>query len=396
MQERMNRKIRITYYGTYRKGPEYSRTENTLLALEQAGYRVSECNYNLWKTRNSRRAAAMGGWLKLLLSNCWAQLVLFLKYISHGRESDIIFVGTACYLDVIPAYILSKLCSSELIFDSFYSLYDTIIMDRKLYDANGIIAKFIWQYEKYIYKLPDLIFVDTSENAEYLREEYDVKQRVEAFPPGVPSLFLENLSSSKERRQGSENSYICVFYGSFVPLQGADVIVRAAKLLENHRSIVFRMIGDGQEKVKCMDIAGPTAANIEFLPWMSVEELALQVEEADVCLGIFGDTGKAERVVPYKVYSYMAAGKPIITQKSPAIQAVLNNGESVLVTERHSAESLAESILCLSGNPALAERLGRGSYCAYLETSTTDSIASMLMNSINRLMALPDRKRNEN
>jgi glycosyltransferase involved in cell wall biosynthesis len=81
------------------------------------------------------------------------------------------------------------------------------------------------------------------------------------------------------------------------------------------------------------------------------------IREADLCLGIFGETGKASRVVPNKVYEAMAAGRPVITGDSPAARELLTNGTDCLLCRRGDPEALAEAIMLLRSDEALAERL---------------------------------------
>jgi glycosyltransferase involved in cell wall biosynthesis len=85
--------------------------------------------------------------------------------------------------------------------------------------------------------------------------------------------------------------------------------------------------------------------------------LAETIRGADVCLGIFGETGKAARVVPNKVYEAMASARPVITGDSPAAREFLRDGVDCLLCRRGDPAALAEAILRLRGDRALSERL---------------------------------------
>jgi glycosyltransferase involved in cell wall biosynthesis len=63
--------------------------------------------------------------------------------------------------------------------------------------------------------------------------------------------------------------------------------------------------------------------HLNWIPWAPYRELADWIDHADVCLGIFGDSDKASRVIPNKVFQILAMGKPLITRDSPAIRELL-------------------------------------------------------------------------
>jgi glycosyltransferase involved in cell wall biosynthesis len=69
--------------------------------------------------------------------------------------------------------------------------------------------------------------------------------------------------------------------------------------------------------------------------------------KADICLGIFGTSGKATRVIPNKVYQILAAGKPLVTGDTPAIRELLRESPTVRLVTPGSPESLASAVLDL-------------------------------------------------
>ena len=109
-----------------------------------------------------------------------------------------------------------------------------------------------------------------------------------------------------------------LFVGTLVPLHGIHVIADAvSRLARSGAPVDFTFIGDGQQrKVLETLVANGDGASVKWVrDWQSLESMAKSIAEADVCLGVFGGDGKASRVLPYKVYLALAAGRLVVTQQ---------------------------------------------------------------------------------
>ena len=88
------------------------------------------------------------------------------------------------------------------------------------------------------------------------------------------------------------------------------------------------MLGAGPDLHKCKVLA-KDCPNILFEEKIEYTKLALRIKEADLLLGIFGNSNKAGNVIPNKVFQSLATGKTVITRKSNAYPKELlnlNNG----------------------------------------------------------------------
>ena len=178
-----------------------------------------------------------------------------------------------------------------------------------------------------------------------------------------------------------------LFYGKFIPLQGISYIVRAAKILEKDKEVKFEIIGSGQlsdnikRLSKELDIK-----NIDFRDWVAYKELPEHILNADVCLGIFGSTPKAQRGIPIKVYEALAMKKPIITGDTPAAREVFTHKQNALLCKMCNPEALAESIILLKENRELRANIAESGHKLYQEIFSSEQIANRFETALNKYL----------
>ena len=77
--------------------------------------------------------------------------------------------------------------------------------------------------------------------------------------------------------------------------------------------------------------------------FFSLAELNREIREAHLCLGIFGVTPKALRVIPCKVYDSLAVGRPVVTADTPGARELLEDGRTAVLVPPGDAAALADA-----------------------------------------------------
>lgn len=196
--------------------------------------------------------------------------------------------------------------------DAFISLYDTVVLDRRLVKEGGLLARALYRLERRAFATATSVVVDTPENAQHYSRLFDLpREKFSVMPLCIPPM--DPVGSS--RTGNKPGALRCLFVGTFVPLQGIPTIVAAMELLADEPGLEFVFVGDGQDAHYLDEyLASTKDAKVTWHRGHYPTPFVIdQISSADVCLGIFDDGPKAQRVLPYKVYYYLALGMPTVT-----------------------------------------------------------------------------------
>ncbi|MHB8534697.1 MAG: glycosyltransferase [Sulfuricaulis sp.] len=314
----------------------------------------------------------------------YAHLRLFLAYFWHGRPNKL-YIPYPSTIVLFCLSLLPKLWRPQyVVADCFISLYDTTVTDRELITRDSWAARALKSMESRAYRTADVIVVDTNLNAEYFMETFGLAaSKVISLP-----LSINELVFRPAPYQPSVDPCTVLFIGTFVPLQGVDVIAQAIVMLGKRRDVRFRLIGSGQTAAAVERIfASELPANVEWITqWMDGERLAEEIRSADICLGIFGKGPKAQRVWPLKNYAYMAIGRAIITSDTLLTRHMLQkeNSAPFLTVPCDNPAALAVAIVDLALNPGRRKEYAKNARLFYDKNLSSRIALEQLVSKLTR------------
>ena len=355
--------MRVCYFGTYRT--EYARNQISIEGLRQAGIEVTECHVKLWKGVEDRVRIATGGWLHptFWLRVLSVYLKLFKRYRQVGRY-DILIVGYPGHFDVFLARLLSWLRQKPLVWDVLNSMY-LITLERGILQRRPFVAKLIWWLEKAACQLPDLLILDTQDFVHWFHHNFGTNTaRFRLVPIGADERFFHPIQSPPK----TNSKFVVIYYGSYIPNHGVQVVVSAAHLLQSDTAIHFEMIGTGPDLPKAREFAEHLSLqNITFTDWLERDQLAQRIAAADLVLGAFGNTQQMRLTNNNKIFEGFAMRKPVISSKSPALPTNLQHLIHLYLCEPSSPHSLAEGIQILKANRVICQNLADQGYRIFQE-----------------------------
>jgi glycosyltransferase involved in cell wall biosynthesis len=379
--------MRVCFFGTYVTGAGYPVNRFLIDGLRAAGAAVTECRAELWPA-GPLHATAMrprvARWLALLQRLPGTRRRLAQQYRDQAPHECVV-VGYPGYLDMGLARRLARRRHRLLLLVAFISLYDTLIVDRQRWRPRGCMAWLLLQLDRYAFRRADLVLVDTHAQARHYAALLDMPLwRFHRSFVGHEFAAVADLEPAVADRTAGE--FRVLFFGTYVPLHGVDVILEAAALLTDCVDMRFELIGNGQLYPAMRATAARLSlANVSFVDqWLNATDLAARVQAADVCLGIFGTTDKAARVIPYKVLGSLALGRPVVTRDSPAIRELLVNRESALLCAPGDGAALARALLELRAEPELAARVAAAGRATYGVRASGAAVGRELVGAIRR------------
>ncbi len=356
--------MKICFFGEL--NPQYSRYANLIRGLRILGHQIIICRYN-FQSQITNPFKFLKETIKeyvFLLS-----MVIKIKY-------DYLIVGYPMLKPVLFTRFLDK---KKIILDPFISNYNTIIFDHKLFEPQSFIAKFLYIYEKKALSRCRYVLTDTKAHAVFFSKFFRIPiDKFKVIPVGSNNqIYFPNPSKNTKK----EGKFVVGFYGKFIPLQGIETIVQAAEKLRDYKNISFEIIGGLQGNKILASIKSyiqeKKLTNVHLIPRVSEEELRNYVQRSTIQLGIFGNSLKAQIVIPNKVYSALAMAKVVITSKNYATTEFFKSGFDIILCKKQDPGDLAKKIVFLYQNREKLPIIGKNAYITYLSSFTPKKIGEL-------------------
>ncbi len=228
--------------------------------------------------------------------------------------------------------------------------------------------------ERFLYRQADGVTVHSSGNQAHVASRGGRPGRVQVMPNVVDTQHLQ--PGPKHNRLRAElqlhDRFIVSFAGVMGYSQDLDVVLAAAQLVADEPAIHFLLVGDGVEKARLMRHSAALGLhNVTWLPMQPRERYPAILHASDVGLATLHADVRTP-VVPSKIISIMAAGRPVVAALDLQGDAprLLAEAQAGFCLPPEDAPALAARLLQLYRDPTLGEQLGRNGY-AYVQAHCT-------------------------
>ena len=150
-----------------------------------------------------------------------------------------------------------------------------------------------------------------------------------------------------------------IFVGRVAPVKGLRLLVEAMRRLADELpELRLTVVGDGEDRALIEDMARPLGERIHFTGYLSQDEVAEALANADIAvLPSFAEG------VPVFLMEALASGKPVIATQVAGVGELVKTGETGLLVPPGDVDSLTDAIRTLATDPAKRSAMsqaGRG------------------------------------
>lgn len=308
--------------------------------------------YRVWLYTSSRRDAwrRMANYLSFMLSSWWYGRKLSGPFDVVIASSPPLFLG-------LTGVALARRFRIPLALD-VRDMWPEVGVRLGAFRPGSLMLRGWDAMAGFIYFHAAAIIPVTQGMYEDMRHRGLPAEKLHLIPNGVDLEQVVEGAPDLRQQLGLEGKFVALFAGLMGVMQGVEVIVEAASLLQQRSDIHFLLVGDGVRRdAVAAQIARLKLQNVTLFPRQTKEALARFLTTADVCIASLAPA-QVKGVIPYKMLEAWAYRRPVIVTDEDEAAALARSCNAGLATPPGDARALADAILRLESERALAKRMG--------------------------------------
>jgi len=255
--------------------------------------------------------------------------------------------------------------------------------------TNKIMLKFAYKLESKCYERAFLITGQTNGIVENIKQRFPYKQ-VYWLPNGVDLDFYnpEALKESTFRaKHGFSTNDLLIFYGGIIGYaQGLDVLLDAAKLVEEKKAIKFILQGSGPEKERLEQLKNDmNLLNVFFLPPVDKKEMPQVLSGIDLAVVPLKKLELFQVAIPSKIFEALAMKKPLLLGvDGEARNHFVTKAQAGFYFEPENSEDLVNCLLKFHEDRSLIDSMGQNGRDYVHHFFNRNNIAQKLFEKLNK------------
>jgi glycosyltransferase involved in cell wall biosynthesis len=326
-----------------------------------------------------RRSQSARFWPQRIRGKAVAGAIFFVRtalhLIRHANSHRLVVLTTAPPFLPLLGYLLSRVCKIRYVC-LLYDLYPDIAIELAVIKRHHWLVK-VWERLNCLTWQHAEAIIVLSENMKerIVAKQSGLKDKITIIPSWVDPEQITPIPKQDNwfaHEHGLVEPFTVLYSGNMGRCHDMDTLFDAIVLLR-HTPIQFVFIGSGEKRKHFQQgVADMGLHNCLFLPYQSRENLPFSLTACDVSI-VSVSEGMEGLVAPSKLYSALAAGRPIasICPQDSYLNEVFAQANCGHTVRNGDSQGLADYLYQLSQNPKLVKELGHSGreYCRHNYTS---------------------------
>lgn len=268
------------------------------------------------------------------------------------RDVDVVYGSSPHLLSPLAAWLIAAVKRRPFVME-VRDLWPQVLLDMGSLSASSPVYRTLALLERFLYWRADAIVSMAEGTTRALEARGIDPAKIVYIPNGAdPADFTPSAPRDELRARYAFTRFTAIYTGAHGPANGLDLLLDAAVELEAQgRQVDVVLVGGGVEKAQL--VARATAekiAAVRFFDPVPKSEIPDLLAAADLGLHVLADVELFRTAVsPNKLFDYMAAGLPVVTNCGGLIQDLVEQadcGIGVVPT------GMASGLAAMSGKPA--------------------------------------------
>jgi len=299
-------------------------------------------------------------------------------YFKNRKNADFLMVG---YHSPQIVMILKLFSRKAIVYNALCSVWERMVLSRSLIPRFSIKSLYYWLLDFFATQFSRLVMVETENQLKFFQKYFFLPKNklFRALTGADETKFFYDPAIQKFPE------FTVVFRGRLLPEAGAELIIPAAKQLED-KGVKFLMLASGYDLPKILKtIEEQKPKNLQLISdFLPIEELRKRMLASHLSLGQLSAHPRLERTIPHKAYDSLATKIPYLTARSAGIMELLTEGETCLAFNPGDAGDLAAKILWARDHREEIKEIGEKGWQLFQRELTAKHLAKNFLEELNK------------
>jgi glycosyltransferase involved in cell wall biosynthesis len=223
------------------------------------------------------------------------------------------------------------------------------------------VIRFLEGLERFLYLHADHIISLTRAFKNHIMKKGVPEERISIITNGADLEMYKPLSRHNEvsKEYGLDNKFVASYIGTHGMAHALGTVLKAGKVLENEKGILFVLVGDGAEREALLKEKDRMELdNVLMLPQQPKEKMPGFLAASDVSMILLKKNDLFKTVIPSKMFEAMAMERPLVIGVDGESRQIVEDGQCGIYIEPENHEELARVVLKLYHDRELLKTMG--------------------------------------